>query len=63
LPKTQRKPRSYRVTKKIIDLNYEITDPQGKEQVVHINRLKRAYNSEIWTPQQKQKTPKINPTD
>ena len=48
----------YRVSKKITDLNYEITDSLGKKQIVHINRLKRAYNSEFWTPQQKQKTPK-----
>ena len=51
----------YRLSKKITDLNYEITDPQGKKQVVHTNRLKRAYNSEFWTPQQKQKTPKQKP--
>lgn len=40
----------YCVTKKLSDLNYEITDPHGKRQVVHVNRLKKAYNSESWTP-------------
>jgi hypothetical protein len=49
----------YRVTKKLSDLNYEVTDLQGKKQVVHVNRLKKAYNSEIWTTPQKQRPKRI----
>jgi hypothetical protein len=40
----------YLVTKKLSDLSYEIADQNGKTQVVHVNRLKRAYNSESWAP-------------
>jgi hypothetical protein len=43
----------YLITKKLPALNYEITDQNGKMQVVHVKRLKRAYNSESWTPSQK----------
>jgi hypothetical protein len=43
----------YLVTKKLSALNYEITDQNGKTQVVHVNLLKRAYNSESWTLRQK----------
>lgn len=31
---------AYRVTKKMSDLNYQITDQHGKTQVVHLNRLR-----------------------
>jgi hypothetical protein len=37
-----------KITKKISDLNYEIADKKGKRQVVHVNRLKEAYNLELW---------------
>jgi hypothetical protein len=30
------------------DLNYEIISMNHKKQVVHINRLKKAYNPDIW---------------
>ena len=40
----------YKVTEKLSDLNYEITDQYGKKRVVHINRLKRAYISKYWIP-------------
>jgi hypothetical protein len=51
----------YRVTKKLPELNYEVTDLQGKKQVVHVNRLKKAYSSEIWTTQQKQRPKRTQP--
>ena len=38
----------FKVVKKISDLNYRIVDQHGKLQVVHVNRLKRAYNTEFW---------------
>jgi len=47
----------FKVTKKLSDLNYEITSMNGKSQVVHVNRLKRAYDSEIWKPEQKSEIP------
>jgi hypothetical protein len=43
----------YLITRKLSALNYELTDQNVKTQVVHVNRLKRAYNSESWTPSQK----------
>jgi hypothetical protein len=33
---------------KISNLNYEIVDKKGKRQVVHVSRLKKAYNLELW---------------
>ena len=33
----------------------------AKRQIVHINRLKRAYNLESWTPQPKRKPEKSPP--
>ena len=48
----------YKVTKKLSDLNYEITDQYGKKRVVHVNRLKGAYTSEHWKPQVEPKTRK-----
>jgi len=35
----------FKIVKKISDLNYRIVDQNGKLQVVHVNRLKRAYNT------------------
>jgi hypothetical protein len=40
----------YKVTEKLSELNYRIESQQGKKFVVHVNRLKRAYNQEIWKP-------------
>jgi hypothetical protein len=37
-----------RVTAKRSDLNYEIVDHNGKQTVVHINRLKPAHNQQSW---------------
>jgi hypothetical protein len=45
----------YRITAKISDLNYEIVDQKNKKQIVHVNRLKQAYNSDTWKPKAKQK--------
>jgi len=43
------------ITKKISELNYEIVDLKGKGQVVHINRLKKSFNPELWNPKPRQK--------
>ena len=48
----------YKVTKKLSDLNYDITDQYGKKLVVHINRLMGAYTSEHWKTQVKHRTKK-----
>ena len=48
----------YKVTKKLSDLNYEVTDQYGKKRVVHVNRLKGAYASEQWKTQVEPKTRK-----
>jgi len=49
-----RKPWSglYTATKKISDANYEIIDQNNKSQVVHVNRLKIAHNTDLWKPKQ-----------
>ena len=36
-------------------MNYEIVDLKGKRQVVHINRLKKSFNPELWNPKPRQK--------
>jgi hypothetical protein len=38
-------------------LNFHIGDANGKETVVHINRLKRANDQSIWQPKRKQPRP------
>jgi len=43
------------ITKKISELNCEIMDLKGKRQVVHINRLKKSFNLELWNPKPRQK--------
>jgi len=45
----------FRITAKISDLNYEIVDPNNKKQIVHVNRLKQAYNPDSWKPKVKKK--------
>jgi hypothetical protein len=40
---------SHRVTAKVTELNYEIVDQKGRNQVVHSNRLK-PYNGDEWEP-------------
>jgi len=42
----------YKITKKISDVNYEIMDQNNKSQVVHVNRLKDAHNTDLWKPKQ-----------
>jgi hypothetical protein len=51
----------FKVTKKISDLNYEIISQKDKNQVVHINRLKKAYNQNLLKPKQEQETVKKPP--
>jgi hypothetical protein len=38
------------VTNKISILNYEIMNQSYKKEIVHVNRLKRAYNPRLWKP-------------
>jgi len=47
------------ITKKISELNYELVDLKGKRQVVHINRLRKSFNPELWNPKPKQKPDRI----
>jgi len=51
----------FKVTKRISELNYEITEQKGKKRVVHINRLEIADNPELWKPKTKQKSQKNLP--
>jgi hypothetical protein len=51
----------WQITKKIPDLNYEIVDKKGKRQAVHVNRLKKAYNLELWKPNGKKDSEKNAP--
>jgi hypothetical protein len=48
----------FKIVKKISDLNYRIVDQNGIKQVVHVNRLKRAYNTEVWKPKFEHRTKK-----
>ena len=48
----------HKITKVFTHLNYEIMDQKNKEQPVHVNRLKPAYNPEAWKPETEQKTVK-----
>ena len=43
----------FEITAKLSDLNYEITSMGHKKQVVHVNRLKMAYDLKIWKPKPK----------
>ena len=52
----------YQITKKISDLNYELVDQRNKKSVVHVNRLKKAYNQDHWNSRPKQKTVKSSQT-
>ena len=40
----------FQVTAKLSELNYEIVSMSHRKQVVHINRMKLAYDKEIWKP-------------
>jgi hypothetical protein len=48
----------HRFTAKVSDLNYEIQDRSNKKQVVHVNRLKQAYNADNWQPKTSPKAKK-----
>ena len=50
----------FQVTKRHSELNYEITDQNGK-QFVLINRLKKAYNADLWKPKTQNTTVKNKP--
>jgi hypothetical protein len=39
-------------------LNYEILDQSNKKQIIHVNRLKQAFDSGAWKPKAKQKAKK-----
>lgn len=49
----------FQITAKLSDLNYEIISMNNKTQVVHVNRLKIAWNPETWKPKQKLENTKI----
>jgi hypothetical protein len=40
----------FKVTANLSELNYEIISTNNKKQGVHVNRMKPAYNAEIWKP-------------
>jgi hypothetical protein len=48
----------FKVTARLSSLNYRIVTPQGKEFTVHVNRMKPAYNPEIWETTQKKRPPR-----
>jgi len=43
------------ITKKISELNYEIVDLKVQRQVVHVNRLKKSFNPQLWKPKPRQR--------
>jgi hypothetical protein len=51
----------HKVTKRLSDLNYDIIGQNNKKQVVHINRLKKAYNQNLWKPEKEKKAVKKLP--
>jgi hypothetical protein len=42
----------YQITRKISEVNYEIMDQNNTTQIVHVNRLKIAHNTDLWKPKQ-----------
>jgi len=44
----------YQITRKTSELNYEILSQNNKRQVVHVNRLKKAYGLKPWKPKSEQ---------
>jgi hypothetical protein len=38
----------YKVTARLSKLNYRVVNQQGKEFVVHLNRMKRAFKQGVW---------------
>ena len=51
----------WRITEKKSRLNYVITDQRGKQLVVHVNRLKRAYDPVEWQVRKREKTGNVRP--
>jgi hypothetical protein len=51
----------HKVTKRLSDLNYEIIGQNNKKQVVHINRLKKAYNQNLSKPEKEKEAVKKLP--
>jgi hypothetical protein len=47
----------FQITAKLSDLNYKIISMNNKIQVVHVNRLKIAWNPETSKPKQKPENP------
>jgi hypothetical protein len=47
--------RPWRITEKRSRLTYVITDQRGKQMVVHVNRLKRAYDPVNWKEPKREK--------
>ena len=50
--------RTFKIVKKFSDLNCRIVDQSGRLHVLHVNRLKRAYNTEVWKPKFERSTKK-----
>jgi hypothetical protein len=53
----------YQITRKTSELNYEILGQDGRTQVVHVNRLKKAYGTNHWKPKSGQRTVKKTPRE
>jgi hypothetical protein len=51
----------YGITGRTGPLNYRIESKEGKEQVIHVNRLKLANSPGIWDRKIKRKSPRRNP--
>jgi hypothetical protein len=45
----------YKVTARLSKLNYRVVNQQGKEFVVHLNRMKRAFEQGIWKVKERER--------
>jgi hypothetical protein len=45
----------YKVTTRLSKLNYRVENQQGKEFVVHINRMKQAFKQRIWKSKERER--------
>jgi hypothetical protein len=45
----------YKVIARLSKVNYRVENQQGKEFVVHINRMKRAFKQEIWNAKERKR--------
>ena len=52
---------TYKVIRKVSELNYEIISKDNRKQIVHVNRIKRCYNQSLWNPKRSQETSKSFP--